>query len=115
VSPARPGSGLVLVVDDEPAVRLVVKRNLEGHGYRVEAADSGQQGLDSFERLRPDLVLLDLGLPDLDGFQVIRAIRETASTPIIVLSVRGAERDKVQALDLGADDYLTKPLAWTSC
>ena len=106
----RPGSPLVLVVDDEAAVRLVVQRNLTGHGYRVEAVADGRQAVEAFERAKPALVLLDLGLPGLDGFEVIRAIREQGATPpIIVLSVRGAERDKVQALDLGADDYLTKP------
>lgn len=109
MSPSRAAGDVVLVIEDDPGVRLVVKRNLEGHGYRVETAEYGQQGLDLFDRLQPALVLLDLGLPDIDGFEVIRTIRLGAATPIVVLSVRGAERDKVRALDLGADDYLTKP------
>src|SRR5713101_4856264 len=99
----------VLVVDDEPAIQRVVRTNLSGHGFRVDTAASGEEALDASLRVRPDLVLLDLGLPDMDGLEVIRAIRERGSTPIVVLSARGAERDKVAALDLGADDYLTKP------
>jgi two-component system, OmpR family, KDP operon response regulator KdpE len=103
------GGARVLVVDDEPAIVRALRTNLEGHGFRVDSASDGREALDRFERGRPDLVLLDLNLPDTDGFGVIRAIRERAATPIIVLSVRGAERDKVSALDHGADDYLTKP------
>ena len=99
----------VLVVDDEPAIQRVVQTNLTGHGFRVDTAATGQEGLDASTRVRPDLVLLDLGLPDMDGLDVIRAIRARGSTPIVVLSARGAEHDKVAALDLGADDYLTKP------
>jgi len=99
----------VLVVDDEPAIQRVVHTNLTGHGFRVDTAATGQEALDASTRVRPDLVLLDLGLPDMDGLDVIRAIRARGSTPIVVLSARGAEHDKVAALDLGADDYLTKP------
>lgn len=99
----------VLVVDDEPAILRAVQTNLSGHGFRVDTATSGQEALDATLRVRPDIVLLDLGLPDMDGMDVIRAIRERVATPIVVLSARGAERDKVAALDLGADDYLTKP------
>jgi two-component system KDP operon response regulator KdpE len=99
----------VLVVDDEPAILRVVQTNLNGHGFRVDTASTGQEALDVAARVRPDIVLLDLGLPDMDGMEVIRAIRQRLSTPIIVLTARGAERDKVAALDLGADDYLTKP------
>ncbi len=105
-----PASGArVLVVDDEPAILRVVQTNLSRHDFRVETADTGQAALEAHSRFHPDLVLLDLGLPDMDGLEVIREIRTNSSTPIVVLSVRGAERDKVQALDLGADDYLTKP------
>ena len=105
-----PASGArVLVVDDEPAILRVVQTNLTGHDFRVETADTGRAALEAHSRFHPDLVLLDLGLPDMDGLEVIREIRTNSSTPIVVLSVRGAERDKVQALDLGADDYLTKP------
>ena len=105
-----PASGArVLVVDDEPAILRVVQTNLTGHDFRVETAETGRAALEAHSRFHPDLVLLDLGLPDMDGLEVIREIRTNSSTPIVVLSVRGAERDKVQALDLGADDYLTKP------
>jgi two-component system KDP operon response regulator KdpE len=99
----------ILVVDDEPAIVRTVELNLRRHQFQVDSARTGQAALEAYTRRRPDLVLLDLGLPDLDGLDVIRSIRAHASTPIIVLSVRGAERDKVEALDLGADDYLTKP------
>ena len=86
-----------------------VQTNLGRHDFRVDAASTGQEALDAYARLHPDLVVLDLGLPDMDGLDVIRAIRKRADTPIIVLSVRETERDKVMALELGADDYLTKP------
>ena len=99
----------VLVVDDEPGIVRAVQTNLARHDFRVETASTGQDALNAYARLHPDLVLLDLGLPDMDGLDVIRAIRQRASTPIVVLSAREAERDKVVALDLGADDYLTKP------
>jgi two-component system KDP operon response regulator KdpE len=106
---SRPTGARVLVVDDEPAVRRIVVHNLEAHGFRVAAADSGEAALELEPKLHPDLVIVDLGLPEMDGFAVIEALRERSSTPIVVLSVRGAESDKVRALDLGADDYLTKP------
>lgn len=110
MSGGRPANGArVLVVDDEPAILRVVRTNLTRHDFRVTTAATGQAALDQYDAQHPDLILLDLGLPDLDGFAIIRRIRERAATPIIVLSARGAERDKVQALDLGADDYLTKP------
>jgi two-component system KDP operon response regulator KdpE len=99
----------VLIVDDEPAIVRALELNLRRHQFQVDSAATGRLALDIYARLRPDLVLLDLGLPDVDGLDVIRSIRAHASTPIVVLSVRGAERDKVQALELGADDYLTKP------
>jgi len=99
----------VLVVDDEPGILRAVQTNLGRHDFRVETATNGAEALEAYTRLRPDLVLLDLGLPDMDGLDVLRTIRERASTPVVVLSAREAERDKVTALDLGADDYLTKP------
>ena len=99
----------ILVADDEAAIGRAVETNLSRHGFQVRAAQTGQSALEVVVSFRPDLILLDLGLPDMDGFEIIRRIREASSTPIIVLSVRGQERDKVQALDLGADDYLTKP------
>jgi two-component system, OmpR family, KDP operon response regulator KdpE len=99
----------VLVVDDEAAIVRAVQANLGRRNFQVDTAGNGKDALELYGRVRPDLVLLDLGLPDMDGLDVIRAVRARASTPIIVLSARGAERDKVAALDLGADDYLTKP------
>ena len=99
----------VLVVEDDPAVSRALKTNLTGHGFQVKTAETGRQALEEYLRWHPDLLLLDLGLPDMDGLDVIREVRAQSSTPIVVLSVRGGERDKVAALDLGADDYLTKP------
>jgi len=106
---SRSAGARILVVDDEPAVVRVVRANLLAHGFQVETAESGGRALSAFGRRAPDLILLDLGLPDMDGLEVIRAVRAESSTPIVVLSVRGGEREKVAALDLGADDYLTKP------
>src|ERR1700731_1436435 len=104
------GSGArILVVDDEPGIVRAVQTNLGRHDFRVDTATTAAEGLEAYARVRPDLILLDLGLPDMDGLDVIREIRLRSSTPIVVLSARGAERDKVAALDLGADDYLTKP------
>jgi two-component system, OmpR family, KDP operon response regulator KdpE len=105
----RPSGARILVVDDEPAIRRAVRTNLARHGFLVETADNGREALDLHARVHPDLILLDLGLPDLDGTEIIREVRAHSDTPIVVLSVREAERDKVAALDLGADDYLTKP------
>lgn len=99
----------ILVIEDEEPVQRIIATNLSRRGFKVKAVDSGEEGLAAEPVFHPDLVLLDLGLPNLDGFGVIEALRERTSTPIIVLSVRGAEADKVRALDLGADDYLTKP------
>jgi two-component system, OmpR family, KDP operon response regulator KdpE len=99
----------VLVVDDDPAILRTVQTNLRGHSFHVEVAQDGATALEISRRAHPDVILLDLELPDLSGFEVIKNVRSRSNTPIIVLSVRGAERDKVTALDLGADDYLTKP------
>jgi two-component system KDP operon response regulator KdpE len=99
----------ILIIEDEDGVRRVLANNLTRRGFMVRLADSGEQGLEAEPAFHPDLILLDLGLPDVDGFAVIEALRERTSTPIVILSVRGAEADKVRALDLGADDYLTKP------
>jgi two-component system KDP operon response regulator KdpE len=100
---------VILVVDDEPAIVRAVRTNLVRHEFQVETAASGDAALTAFAAHHPDLILLDLGLPDADGATVIRYVRSQGNVPIIVLSVRGDERDKVAALDLGADDYLTKP------
>jgi two-component system KDP operon response regulator KdpE len=103
------GGARILVIEDDPGVRQVVARNLIAHGFRTEAAAAGREGLDREPSFHADLILLDLGLPDMSGLDVIAELRTRTSTPIIVLSIRGSEVDKVRALDLGADDYLTKP------
>ncbi|HEX6129599.1 MAG TPA: response regulator transcription factor [Candidatus Limnocylindria bacterium] len=99
----------VLVVDDDPTIREVIGRTLHRHGYDVVMTATVTEALEAERRRRPDLIILDLGLPDGEGTEVIDAVRAHRPTPIIVLSVRGRERDKVDALDRGADDYLTKP------
>ena len=99
----------ILIVDDEPNILGTVAPLLRARGYEVFSAMSGRAGLESLERDKPDLIVLDLGLPDMDGVEVCRQIRETLNVPILVLSARGAEGDKVGALDAGADDYVTKP------
>jgi two-component system, OmpR family, KDP operon response regulator KdpE len=99
----------ILVVDDEPPIRRLLRTSLTAQGYDVVEATGGQEAIDAAEREKPDLVILDLGLPDLGGIEVIRVLRQRTSLPIIVLSVRDDERGKVEALDLGADDYVTKP------
>jgi len=106
----RAGSASILVVDDEQSIRRLLRTTLAGHGYRILEAASGQAALDMLARERPDVVLLDLGLPDLDGVEVIRRLRGSSSrVPIIVLSSHNGEAEKVGVLDLGADDYVTKP------
>jgi two-component system, OmpR family, KDP operon response regulator KdpE len=99
----------VLVVDDEPQIRRALAINLRARGYDVELAEDGRMALDVAARTHPDVVVLDLGLPELDGVDVIKGLRGWSRVPIIVLSVRDAEGDKVAALDAGADDYVTKP------
>ena len=99
----------VLIVEDDAEQRAVLVRELGSRGYRTHEAADGRTALESWEAARPDVVLLDLGLPDMDGLDVIRRIRRDAMTPIVILSGRYAEREKVEALDRGADDYVTKP------
>ncbi len=99
----------VLLIEDEPQMRRFLKITLQGHGYRLVEAQSGQEGLTEAAARNPDIVLLDLGLPDIDGLEVTKQIREWSRVPIIVLSARDQEDDKIRALDAGADDYLTKP------
>jgi two-component system KDP operon response regulator KdpE len=100
----------VLIVDDEPAIRRFLRASLGAQGYLVTEAQNGEVALDQFRRNPPDVLVLDLGLPDVDGFEIIRRLREGGSAaPIIVLSSRTDEAGKVRALDLGADDYVTKP------
>jgi two-component system KDP operon response regulator KdpE len=103
----RPGQ--VLLVDDELSLQRAIAPLLRSRGYAVTLAGTGREAILAFERERPDVVILDLGLPDMDGAEVCRHIRERGDTPIIVLSARGTEKDKVAALDAGADDYVTKP------
>jgi two-component system, OmpR family, KDP operon response regulator KdpE len=99
----------ILVVDDEPQIVRALAINLKALGYRVDTAGSGEEALRKAADHRPDTVILDLGLPGIDGIEVIRGLRGWSSVPIIVLSVRDAEREKIAALDAGADDYVTKP------
>jgi len=108
--PAAPAAS-ILVIDDETQIRRLLRITLEGHGYHVIEATSGKEGLLEAAQRKPDLVLLDLGLPDLDGAEVLKRLREWSSVPVIVLSVRDRENDKVAALDAGADDYITKPFS----
>jgi two-component system, OmpR family, KDP operon response regulator KdpE len=103
------GFARILVVDDEPQIRKFLRISLNAHGYEVIEAARGEEGVAKCVTERPDLMILDLGLPDLDGQEVIARIREWSRVPIIVLSVRAAEVEKVAALDAGAEDYLTKP------
>jgi len=101
--------GTVLVVDDEAPIRRALAANLRARGYEVALAETGEQALELAARAHPDVVVLDLGLPGIDGLEVIRGLRGWTRVPIVVLSARGAEADKVAALDAGADDYVAKP------
>ena len=99
----------VLVVDDEPQIRRALGINLRARGYDVDLAQTGEEGLELAAHHHPDVVVLDLGLPGIDGVEVIQGLRGWSQVPVIVLSVREAESDKVAALDAGADDFVTKP------
>src|SRR5436309_2149690 len=99
----------VLVVDDEPQITRVLRTVLNSQGYQVRTAAEGEAALSSFTEWRPELVITDLYMPHMDGVELCRRIRAVSSVPIIVLSVKGEERSKVEALDSGADDYVTKP------
>ncbi len=101
----------ILVIDDAPQIRRVLKATLTGAGYEVLTAASGEEGLEQFRREHPDLVIADLALPGISGVEVCQRLRAASPVPILVLSVREREADKIQALDAGADDYLTKPFA----
>ncbi|MCC6342448.1 MAG: response regulator transcription factor [Bryobacterales bacterium] len=103
------GGPRVLVVDDEPAIRRFLRISLEAHGYTLHEAATGEEALQVVPSCRPDLIILDMGLPGMDGTGVVRCLREWTQTPILILSVQGDEPAKVAALDAGADDYLTKP------
>ncbi|MBU6402382.1 MAG: response regulator transcription factor [Verrucomicrobia bacterium] len=102
---------LVLVIDDEPQMRRLLRACLERSAYQVVEAATGDQGIGEAVRCQPDAVLLDLGLPDMDGLAVLRRLREWSQVPVLVVSVRGHEDDKISALDSGANDYLTKPFS----
>jgi two-component system KDP operon response regulator KdpE len=99
----------ILVVDDEPQIRRVMRSTLSAHGYVITEAKTGEEALDLLRKERPDLVLLDVNMPGMGGIETCREIRRSSDAPIIMLTVRNAERDKVQALDAGADDYVVKP------
>jgi len=102
----------ILVVDDEPQIRRVMRSTLSTHGYVITEAKSGEEALESLGANRPDLVLLDMNMPGIGGIEACRAIRSASDIPIIMLTVRNAERDKVAALDAGADDYVVKPFGF---
>ena len=102
---------IALVIDDEPQIRRLLRVTLEANGYRVFDATTGEEGVVQAAQRRPDVVLLDLGLPDLDGITVLKRLREWSQVPIIILSVRDREDDKIAALDAGANDYVTKPFS----
>jgi two-component system, OmpR family, KDP operon response regulator KdpE len=99
----------VLVIDDEPQIRRFLRTSLSAHGYHVIEAACGKEAIVKMTTERPDIVILDLGLPDMDGLDIIRRVREWSTIPVIVLSVRGREDEKITVLDGGADDYVTKP------
>jgi two-component system KDP operon response regulator KdpE len=106
---AGAGGAHLLLVEDDDSVRGTVAANLAAHGYRIATAPNVAEAVRRWDAERPDVILLDLGLPDGDGMTIIRRVRREATTPILVLSARGEERDKVAALEAGADDYVTKP------
>ena len=101
----------VLIVDDELSIRRFLRISLETNNYRVHEAENGHDALAKAAQVRPEVIILDMNLPDMEGVEVLRRLREWTSTPVIILSVRDADRDKVAALDAGADDYLTKPFS----
>jgi two-component system KDP operon response regulator KdpE len=100
---------LILVIEDDAPIRRFLRASLVNHEYQVAEAQTGEQALDLALQNPPELVILDLGLPDMDGIEVIRRLRDWTAVPIVIVSARGQEKDKVAALDAGADDYLTKP------
>ena len=108
-------NGKVLIVDDEESIRVFLRVTLTAQGYETIEAVCGNEALVKAAAEKPDIIILDIGLPDIDGIEVTRSLREWTEIPIIILSVRGSEKDKIAALDFGADDYLTKPLLWGNC
>jgi len=108
---STPSKPQALIIDDELQIRRLLRVCLEGNGYRVDEAASGQEGLNAAAQHPPDIVILDLGLPDMDGATVLKRLREWSRVPVVVLSVRDREEDKIAALDSGADDFITKPFS----
>jgi len=109
--PVAKPSTVVLVIDDEPQIRRLLRVTLEANGYKVFDAATGNDGIAQAAQCRPAVILLDLGLPDLDGVETLKRIREWSHIPVIILSVRDRENDKIAALDAGADDFVTKPFS----
>jgi two-component system KDP operon response regulator KdpE len=103
---------VIIVIEDDPSIRRFLRTSLSTHGFNVYEAETGKQGCVEVEVRKPDLIILDLGLPDMDGVDVIKAIRAWSAVPIIILSARSSEQQKIDALDVGADDYLTKPFGF---
>jgi two-component system, OmpR family, KDP operon response regulator KdpE len=103
---------VIIVIEDDPSIRRFLRTSLSTHGFNVFEAETGKQGGVEVEVRKPDLVILDLGLPDMDGVEVIKGIRAWSAVPIIILSARSSEQQKIDALDVGADDYLTKPFGF---
>ncbi len=103
--------GLILVVDDEIQIRRFLKISLESNGYKIIEAETGEEGITQTATITPDIIILDLGLPDMDGLDFVKRVREWSTIPIIILTVKDSEKDKVILLDNGADDYLTKPFS----
>jgi len=101
----------ILIIDDEPQIRRLLKVALTAHGYEIDECKTGQEGINRASIFNPDLILLDLGLPDIDGKAVVVAIREWSKVPILILTARDQENEKIEALDVGADDYVTKPFS----
>ncbi|WP_045226901.1 response regulator [Methyloterricola oryzae] len=102
---------VIVVIEDDPPIRRFLRTGLGSHGFKVFEADTGQRGIIEADTRKPDLIILDLGLPDMDGITVVKAVREWSQTPILILSARDAEQQKIDTLDAGADDYLTKPFS----
>lgn len=113
VSEVRPETMTILVVDDEPRLRDVVRMNLEIEGYQVTEASNGYEALEHLREDLPDIIVLDVMMPDLDGFSTLKQIREVSTVPVIMLTVRNDEHDRIRGLNLGADDYITKPFSTT--
>ena len=111
MNPVQKLAPTALIIDDEPQIRRLLRITLEGNGYRVVEAATGNDGILEAAQSRPEVILLDLGLPDLDGLEVLKRLREWSRVPVLVLSVRDREADKIAALDAGADDYVTKPFS----